>query len=189
MNNEQNLLVLSGPSGSGKDTLMRNLIRRCPKIHHSVSATTRERRPTEQEGVDYYYLSKEEFERRIREGDLLEYTHYCGNFYGTLKSEVDGRLAAGYCVALVIEVEGAANIKRLYPASTAVFVKPPSMEELERRLRYRNTESEEKIAARLRRALEEMKYADSYDYVLVNDNVEACTEQIYQIFTKRRSGR
>lgn len=186
MNNEKNLLVLSGPSGSGKDTLMRHLVQRCPEIRLSVSATTRERRPAEQEGIDYYYLSKEEFERRIQQGDLLEYTHYCGNFYGTLKSEVDGRLAKGEPVALVIEVEGAANIKRIYPDSTAIFIKPPSMEELERRLHYRNTESEEKIAARLRRAVEELKYADKYDYVLVNDDIEACTQAVYEIFAKRR---
>ena len=181
MSNGQHLIVLSGPAGSGKDTFVRELIEKHPEIEVSVSVTTRDKRPGEREGVNYYYISTEEFERRIAAGEVLEYTHYCGNYYGTPKSEVDRRIASGIDVVLIIEVEGAANIKRLYPDAKLVFVRPPSFEELEKRLRGRRTESEEKIRERLARALEEMEYACDYDYVIINDKVEHCAEELYQI--------
>jgi len=184
MNNGEHLIVLSGPAGSGKDTVVAKLIEQHPEIEVSVSMTTRDKRPGEREGVNYYYVTTEEFERRIRDGEVLEHTNYCGNYYGTPKSEVDRRIAAGIDVVLIIEVEGAGNIKRIYPDAKLIFVRPPSFEELERRLRGRKTESEEKIRARLARALEEMEYACDYDYVLINDRVEDCAQELYEIIKK-----
>lgn len=181
MSNGQHLIVLSGPAGSGKDTVVQYLVEHHPEVEVSISMTTRDKRPGEREGVNYYYISTEEFERRIAAGEALEYTNYCGNYYGTPKSEVDSRIEKGINVILIIEVEGAANIKRLYPDAKLVFVRPPSFEELEKRLRGRKTESEEKIRERLARALEEMEYACDYDYVIINDKVEQCAEELYQI--------
>ncbi len=181
MSNGQHLIVLSGPAGSGKDTVVQYLVEHHPEVEVSVSMTTRDKRPGEREGVNYYYISTEEFERRIAAGEALEYTNYCGNYYGTPKSEVDSRIEKGINVILIIEVEGAANIKRLYPDAKLVFVRPPSFEELEKRLRGRKTESEEKIRERLARALEEMEYACDYDYVIIKDKVEQCAEELYQI--------
>ena len=181
MSNGQHLIVLSGPAGSGKDTVVQHLIEEHPEIEVSVSLTSRDKRPGEREGINYYYVSTEEFKRRIEAGDVLEYTNYCGNYYGTPKSEVDRRIEKGINVVLIIEVEGAANIKRIYPDAKLVFVRPPSFEELERRLRGRKTESEEKIKERLQRALEEMEYACDYDFVIINDKVEECAQELYQI--------
>ena len=181
MSNGEHLIVLSGPAGSGKDTVVQHLIDEHPEIEVSVSLTSRDKRPGEREGVNYYYVSTEEFQRRIAAGEVLEYTNYCGNYYGTPKSEIDRRIEQGIDVVLIIEVEWAANIKRLYPDSKLVFVRPPSFEELERRLRGRKTESEEKIKERLERALEEMEYACDYDFVIINDKVEECARELYQI--------
>lgn len=186
MNNEQYLVVISGPSGSGKDTVVGRLRELHPEIEISISATTRAMRPGEAEGVNYYYLQKEEFERRIAAGEILEYTQYCGNYYGTPKSEVDQRIAEGRTVILVIEVEGAGNIKRIYPGATTVFVQPPSFEELENRLRGRGTETEEAIQKRLSRAKEELELAKNYDEVLVNDTVDNCAEALYALIKKHQ---
>ena len=186
MNKEQYLVVVSGPSGSGKDTVVSRLRELHPEIEVSISATTRGMRPGEAEGVNYYYLQKEEFERRIEQNEILEYTQYCGNYYGTPKAEVDRRISEDHTVILVIEIEGAANIKRIYPGSTTVFVCPPSFEELEKRLRGRGTESEEAIQKRMARAHEEMKLADSYDEVVVNEDVDACAEQLYAMIQKHQ---
>lgn len=185
MNKGKDLLVLSGPSGSGKDTLMKEILLKDKNMHLSVSATTREMRTGEHDGVDYYFLTKEEFEKRIKNNEFLEYTCYCGNYYGTLKQEVDTFLEKGESVALVIEVEGAANIKKIYPQCTAVFIKPPSMDELNKRLHTRNTESEEAIQARMKRAEEELAFAKDYDYVIINDDIERCTNEIMEIFERR----
>ena len=152
MNNEQYLVVVSGPSGSGKDTVVSRLMAQHPEIEISVSATTRDKRPGEAEGVNYYYLTVPAFEQKIADGEILEYTRYCGNYYGTPKSEVDRRIAAHTTVILVIEVVGATNIKRLYPGATTIFIQPPSYAELEERLRGRGTESEQAIQSRLARA-------------------------------------
>ena len=178
---EQHLIVLSGPAGSGKDTVVQRLIELHPEIEVSVSLTTRNKRPGEHEGVNYYYIEAAEFERRIAAGEVLEYTNYCGNYYGTPKAEIEKRMRSGINVVLIIEVEGAANVKRIYPGAKLVFIRPPSFEELERRLRGRKTETEEKIQKRLSRALEEMEYACDYDYVIINDKVDDCAQELYQI--------
>ena len=127
MNKERHLLVVSGPSGAGKDTVVRRMMEKYPEIELSVSATTRAPRNGEKEGIDYYFMTNETFEQKIERGEMLEYVHYCDRYYGTPKSEVDRRLDAGIPVVLVIEVIGAANIKKLYPDSTLVFIMPPSL--------------------------------------------------------------
>ena len=154
MNKERHLLVVSGPSGAGKDTVVRRMMEKYPEIELSVSATTRAPRNGEKEGIDYYFMTNETFEQKIERGEMLEYVHYCDRYYGTPKSEVDRRLDAGIPVVLVIEVIGAANIKKLYPDSTLVFIMPPSLEELSRRLHGRGTEPEGVIQKRLARAQE-----------------------------------
>lgn len=186
MNNEQYLVVVSGPSGSGKDTVVSRLMAQHPEIEISVSATTRDKRPGEQEGVNYYYLTVPAFEQKIADGEILEYTQYCGNYYGTPKSEVDRRITAHTTVILVIEVVGATNIKRLYPGATTIFIQPPSYAELEERLRGRGTESEQAIQSRLARAAEEMSYASDYDEVVVNDDVDRCADEIYRLIQEHQ---
>ena len=135
MNKQRYLLVVSGPSGAGKDTVVSRMMQKHPEIEISVSATTRAPRAGETDGENYYFLTNEQFEAKIDRGEMLEYVNYCGKYYGTPKSEVDARLDRGTTVVLVIEVVGAANIKKLYPESTLIFIMPPSMDELRARLR------------------------------------------------------
>ncbi|MEG1931840.1 MAG: guanylate kinase [Pygmaiobacter sp.] len=183
-NSGKHLIVLSGPSGSGKDTVVQRLVQQHPEIKVSISATTRAMRPGEAQGVNYYYMTKAAFQQKLAQGEILEHTCYCGNYYGTPKAEVDNRLAAGENVVLVIEVEGAANVRRLYPEAKLVFVQPPSFEELERRLRGRGTESEEAIAGRLARAKAELSFSNEYNYVLLNDTLDQCVAELYRIITE-----
>ena len=185
MNSEKHLVVISGPSGSGKDTVVKVLCKAHPEIELSVSATSRQPRAGEQEGINYYYLTREGFEQKIAAQEILEYTEYCGNYYGTLKQEVDKRILNEKTVVLVIEVEGATNIRRMYPDCTTIFVRPPSYEELSDRLRGRGTEDEISIRRRLERAVEEMEYATDYNYVVTNSVVEECAKEIYEIIQQR----
>lgn len=186
MNKQRNLLVVSGPSGAGKDTVVSRMMQKHPEIQISVSATTRAPRAGEVDGKSYYFLTNDQFEEKIAHGEMLEYVNYCGEYYGTPKSEVDNRLENDIPVVLVIEVLGAANIKKLYPESTLVFILPPSMEELRARLLGRGTESEESVERRLKRAEEELPHAREYDFSVENRNVDTCADAIYEILKKRR---
>lgn len=161
------LLVVSGPAGSGKGTVNKHLFETGDFIY-SVSATTRAPRPGEIDGVNYHFISKENFLGRIERGDMLEYTEYCGNYYGTPKKEAEEVLASGKNLILEIEVEGAENVKKKYPDAVLVLLLPPSYAVQEQRLRGRGTETEEKITERLARAKEEIFHANSYDYVVYN---------------------
>lgn len=186
MNKERCLLVISGPSGAGKDTVVKKMLEKHPEIEMSVSATTRAPREKEVNGVDYYFLPKEEFERRLAQGDVLEYVQYCDNYYGTLKSEIEQRMEKGVTTVLIIEVYGAANIKKIYPESTLIFVMPPNEEELARRLRSRGTESEEVIQQRLHRAKEELGRVGDYDFAVTNVDADVCAQEVYEILCSRQ---
>lgn len=181
MQGEKYLFVVSGPSGTGKDTIVARLLADHPEIQHTISATTRAPREGEQDGVNYYFVSKEDFERKLQNDEIVEHTCYCGNYYGTLRSEIERHMREKTPVILVIEVEGAGNITRLYPGATTVFVLPPDIQELERRLRARGTEDEATIQKRLTRAQTEIANAIHYDEHLVNVEVGPCAESLYTI--------
>ena len=162
------LIVVSAPAGCGKDTILGEALAANGNLFYSVSATSRAMRPGETDGVSYHFRTREQFEKMIADGELLEYTEYCGNYYGTPKKAVEDMLAAGKDVILKIEVEGAANVKRIFPDCTMIFILPPSFEELNRRLHKRGTEDEETILRRIETAKRELTYAENYDYLIVN---------------------
>jgi guanylate kinase len=175
------LTVLTGPSGVGKGTLVRGLVARHPELWLSVSATTRPPRPGEEDGVHYFFLTPERFERQVREGGFLEWASFAGNCYGTPRSAVEGRLRAGQPVLLEIEVDGARQVRESYPAALRIFVAPPSLEELERRIRGRGTEGEEAIQRRLARARQELAAAKEFDAVLINDDLETAGRDLERL--------
>jgi guanylate kinase len=177
------LIVISGPSGAGKTTLLKKLFERCPGLRMSVSATTRPPRPGERDGVDYYFLSAEEFERRRHGGEFLECYEVFGRgyWYGTLHSEVSPSLAVGKSIVLEIDVQGAMAVLERYPDAVTIFVHPSSLEELERRLRGRGTETEDSIRRRLGAARRELDSAGRYQYPVVNDDVDRAVQQICDI--------
>ena len=176
------LLVVSGPAGSGKGTV-NSLLVGTGDFVYSVSATTRAPRPGEVDGVNYRFISTDEFERRIRDGEMLEYTRYCGNYYGTPKKETEETLAAGKNLILEIEVEGASNVKRIYPDAVLVMLLPQSFRDQEQRLRGRATETEEKILARLEQTRREVPHLGDYDYVIYNEDGKAqdCADTLISI--------
>lgn len=182
----KNLVVISGPSGCGKDTVVKAILKKDERFVLSVSATTRTKRPYEVDGVDYIFLSTQEFIGKISKGDFLEHTMYCNNYYGTLKSQIEEKVSNGKVVILVIEVEGAANVKKVYPDALTIFVAPPSLEELERRLRERNTEDDGTIKQRLFKANEELGFQSSYDYIVENNYVDQCSQSIIDIFDGKK---
>ena len=176
--------VLSGPSGCGKGTIVKALLAKyADTFALSVSATTRDPRVGEMDGVHYYFITKEEFEHRIEDQQILEYTSYCGNYYGTPKKELYERTVSGINVILEIEVEGAMNVRRLCPEAVLIYVLPPDAETLEARLRGRGTNTEEDIANRLATAREEIRCLPDYDYIVINENdgAEAAAEEIVNI--------
>ncbi len=177
------LFIISGPAGSGKGTVVKELISAHSEIKLSVSATTRNPRPGETHGVHYYYISKDEFENRIERGEILEYTTYCDNYYGTPLKEVKEALDNGKDIILEIEVDGAMQVKKKVRGSVAIMLTPPDAETLERRLRGRGTETEDVIRWRLERAKEEIMLLPKYDYSVINEDGKAkeCAELIYDI--------
>ena len=181
MNKKGLLLILSGPSGCGKGTVLKELLAAEPNIFYSVSATTRAPRPGEEDGVNYFFLSKEEFDREVSQNGMLEYACYCGNCYGTPKKPVFDRLERGEHVILEIEVQGAKEVMESCTEAVSIFIMPPSLAELERRLVDRQTEDEETVKRRLAAAVDEMNLAKDYDYVVVNDKVSEAVKDIAAI--------
>lgn len=175
------LFVLSGPSGVGKGTVRKRLFEEETDLQYSISMTTRDMRPGEKEGVDYFYRTKEEFEEMISSGELLEYAKYVDNYYGTPRAFVEKMLAQGKDVFLEIEVQGALQVKRNFPEGVFIFLFPPSLEELKNRIVNRGTETEELVINRLKEARNEIEMMHFYDYVVVNDDVDKAVERIKAI--------
>ena len=166
------LIVVTGPSGVGKGTLLRSLLARHPELYFSISATTRLPRPSEIDGQHYYFVSRDKFEQMMAEGELLEWAEYAGNYYGTPRAQVERQIKQGRLVILEIEVVGARKINQTFPSALRIFILPPSLAELERRIRDRAQDSEEAIVRRLNRARSEIDAADEFDVQIVNDDVE-----------------
>lgn len=183
------LVVLSAPSGGGKTTICKLLLERNPDFRVSVSATTRAPRKTEKEGVHYYFLSEKDFFDKVEKGEFIEYAEVHGRYYGTLKSEVNELLEKGYTVLFDIDVIGALNIKKQYPEAMLVFIRPPSLEELKRRLRERQTDNEAEIQHRLERLPLEYARAALFNYDIINDDLVATAGQIERLIRKLQQQR
>jgi guanylate kinase len=179
------LVVFSAPSGTGKSTIARLVLERIPDIRFSVSATTREKRAGEEEGVNYYFLTRSDFEEKIDAGGFIEHEYFFGNHYGTLLDKTREIIDRGTHLLLDLDVKGALNLKRLFPEnSLLLFIKPPSMEVLEQRLKGRASEDEESLKLRLERARLELEYADRFDEVIVNDNLDRAVDAVTDIISK-----
>ena len=184
--NEGKCIIFSAPSGAGKTTIVHRLLQEIPSLSFSVSACSREARPTEKDGVDYYFLTADEFKNKIENQEFIECEEvYANNFYGTLTSEIEKIWNANKTVIFDVDVIGGLNLKRYFGDKTlAVFVQPPSLEILEKRLRSRKTESEEKIQVRIKKATIEMERANEFDYILVNNELDLAVNEIKEIVLK-----
>ncbi len=180
------LIVISGFSGSGKGTLVRELLHRYQDYALSISMTTRAPRPGEQDGVEYFFTDRASFEEAIRNDGLIEHAEYCGNYYGTPKVYVESQMEKGKNVILEIEIQGALLVKKKFPESLLIFVTPPNADELKRRLEGRGTESAEVIQKRLSRAVEESEGIEAYDYIVVNDKLCECVDQLHSLVAAAR---
>ncbi len=179
------LVVFSAPSGTGKSTISKLVLARIPNMRFSVSATTREKRAGETDGLNYFFLGKEEFEEKIRHGGFIEHEFFFGNHYGTLLDKTVDAIDSGTNILLDLDVKGALNLKKLFPDnSLLLFIKPPSMEVLKERLKGRGSEGEESLKLRLERARLELEYADRFDQVIVNDDLEIAANTITAIIAK-----
>ena len=181
MNHQGILVVVSGFSGAGKGTLMKELLKRYDNYALSISATTRAPREGETDGKEYFFVTKEQFEKMRDERKLIEYAQYVNNYYGTPKEYVEQKMSEGKDVILEIEIQGALKVKKRFPDALLLFVTPPSAEELRRRLVGRGTETLEVINARLARAAEEASGMEAYDYLLINDDLDRCVEEMHQL--------
>ena len=181
MQNKRNIFVISGPSGSGKNTVYDGVRALLPDIAQTVSATTRPPREGETDGIDYYFLSEESFREHIENGDFIEYVRYGHNYYGTLKSEIERLSRLDKIIVLIIEVNGALRFKELFPESVSIFIIPPSVKELKRRIIKRGQNTDEELKKRLSIAQFEMTLKDRYDYCVVNDEIDKCINEVYNI--------
>lgn len=181
------LTVVSGFSGAGKGTLMKELLKQYDTYALSVSCTTRQPREGEVDGVHYFFKTKEEFEAMIAENGFLEYAQYVENYYGTPRSYVEEMLEQGRDVILEIEIQGALNVRNLVDDVLLLFVTPPSAEELERRLVSRGTETPEVIRSRMNRAVEEAEYMDRYDYLVINDDLQTCVKEMHELIQAQKN--
>ena len=180
------LIVISGASGTGKGTVCKKILSDLPAVAYSISATTRAPRPGEIDGKEYYFLSVAEFKNWIADGKFLEHAEVYGNFYGTPLNKIEERLNRGEDILLEIDVQGALNVKRKCPEGVYIFLLPPSLEELRRRIEGRGTETPESLARRMKNALAEINVGLEYDYVVVNDSIENAAEKIKAILTAER---
>ncbi|GAB5466804.1 MAG: guanylate kinase [Candidatus Kapaibacteriales bacterium] len=181
-NKAKTIIVMSSPSGGGKSTIAKHLMKLSPELRFSVSATTRKMRPGEVHGKDYYFLTRNEFQERIDEGGLIEYEEIFGNYYGTLKHIVQSSIIKGEKTLYDVDVKGARSLKDAFPDDTlTIFIKPPNRETLEKRLRKRDTETEESLTKRLARVDEEMAYEREFDIVIVNDKLEVAFAEIEKV--------
>jgi len=180
------LVVVSGPSGSGKGTLLKLLSQKLDNIRYSISVTTRKPRVAEVDGVHYFFRTVEQFEEMIRNNELLEWDKYCDNYYGTPKSYIEKSLSEGYDIILEITVEGAMNVKRNFPDSVTIFILPPSYEELRNRIHGRGTENSDVIEKRLEKAKSEINYINKYDYVIFNDDIEIAVNDMISILNAEK---
>jgi guanylate kinase len=183
-NTKGTLVIFSGPSGSGKDTVLESVLARDPSLRLSVSFTTRARRQDEIDGIHYKFLTHEQFRNKLSQGLVLEYAEYGGHFYGTPKEPVDEMLGRGETVILKIEVQGAARVREIYPEALTIFLLPPSLEILEKRLRLRDTDSEEDIQTRLAIAREEMRRKEEYRHCVINDDLDRAVDDVLAILKK-----
>ncbi len=181
MKNLKKLIIITGPSGVGKGTVVKEILNRDKNIWLSISATTREPRMGEKEGENYYFLSNESFKEMIEKKEFLEWAQFAGNFYGTPLSKVNEKIEKGFIVLLEIEVEGAKQIKKKFPNSLSIFLMPPSKKELEKRIRNRGTEKEDAIRRRLSRATYEIESSNKFDFVLTNNDVNETVKGIFKI--------
>ena len=181
---EGKLIVITGPSGVGKGTLVRSLLQKYPDLYFSISATTRSPREGEINGKDYFFLSIEEFKQKIERGEFLEWAQYASNYYGTPRQNIETQINQGKTVILEIEVIGANLIKESFPSALRIFILPPSLEELEKRLKERNTDTEAVIIKRLNRAKEELMFRDQFDVKIVNDDLEIAFELLEKAIFK-----
>ncbi|MEY3222783.1 MAG: hypothetical protein RLZZ203_1639 [Cyanobacteriota bacterium] len=172
------LIVLTGPSGVGKGTLMNAILQRYPELHYSVSATTRSPRPGEVNGKNYHFITRSEFEKLVTQEEFLEWAEFAGNFYGTPREAVLNHIQSGELVVLEIELEGARQIRHTFPSALSIFILPPSFAELEKRIRGRGQDTEEAISRRLNRAEEEIAAADEFDLQIINDDFEEALQEI-----------
>lgn len=175
------LIVISGPSGTGKGSIIRKVMEHWPAAEFSVSMTTREKRTGEEDGVHYYFATREVFEETIRENGFLEWADVFGNYYGTPKAPVEKRLNEGADIILDIDIQGGMNVRKAMPEAVLIFILPPSMKELRRRLEHRGTDAQEVIEKRLAKALTEIGVAREYDYAVVNDDLDVAAEEVLSI--------
>lgn len=178
--NKGSLFIVSGPSGCGKGTILTEILKQ-DKFYYSISATTRNPRVGEVDGVNYHFLSKEKFEELIKNDGMLEYASYCDNYYGTPRKPVEDMLNAGKHVILEIEVQGAMNVMKKCPDAVSIFILPPSIKELRRRLNKRGTETDDVIEKRLAQAEREIKMAENYDYIMINGELELAVQDLLSV--------